>query len=223
MVGFCAFKGVISPLVCDLKSWLRMRILIVLLILISLHTQANELKVGDVILQPLRCYSCRLIEAQEKSSFSHMGLVVSTTNGVKIAEALGQVRIVALAEFLAKGDLTRAHKIMRPREVVAFDFITAIEPWLGAEFDRAFRWDNLGRDGREAFYCSEMVTKLLNKFLKHKIPTKPMDYSENFEAWNAYFGGNVPQGEPGISPGDYEHSKLFQWVGSFEGGVWNWQ
>ncbi|MFP5492228.1 MAG: YiiX/YebB-like N1pC/P60 family cysteine hydrolase [Bacteriovoracia bacterium] len=200
-----------------------MRILILLLALISLGSYASELQVGDVILQPLRCYSCGLIEAQEKSSFSHMGLVISTTSGVKIAEALGQVRIVTLAEFLAKGDSTRAHKIMRPREKVTFDFMTTIEPWLGAEFDRAFRWDNLGRDGREAFYCSEMVTKLLNKFLKNKMPTKPMDFSENFAAWSAYFNGDVPQGEPGISPGDYEHSKLFKWVASFQGGTWNWQ
>jgi DNA-directed RNA polymerase subunit N (RpoN/RPB10) len=179
--------------------------------------------VGDVILQPLRCYSCGLIEAQEKSTFAHMGLVVSISHGVKVAEALGVVRVVTLSEFLHKGDANRSHKIMRPRESVSFDLVKAIEPWLGAEFDRAFRWDNLGRDGREAFYCSELVTKLLNKFLKRQIPTKPMDFSQNFEAWNSYFAGSVPQGEPGVSPGDFEYSKLFIWVGSFKGGTWNWQ
>ncbi|MFP5458242.1 MAG: YiiX/YebB-like N1pC/P60 family cysteine hydrolase, partial [Bacteriovoracia bacterium] len=201
-----------------------MRFLVVLILMFSALNQAlaASLRAGDVILQPLRCYSCSLIEQQEGSDYAHMGLVVKGGNNPLIAESLGQVRVVSLAEFLAKGDPSRAHKILRPRERTTFRLLEAIAPWLGAEFDRAFRWDNLGRDGREAFYCSELVTKLLNQFLETPMRPKPMDYSENFAGWSAYFNGDVPQGEPGISPADYERSDLFKPLGTIKGNAWTW-
>lgn len=201
-----------------------MRFLAVL-VLLSIafgEVHASSLRAGDVILQPLRCYSCSLIEQQEGSDYAHMGLVVRGGASPLIAESLGQVRVVSLAEFLAKGDPSRTHKIRRSRERTTFRLLEAIVPWLGAEFDRAFRWDNLGRDGREAFYCSELVTKLLNQFLKTPMKTKPMDYSENFAGWSAYFNGDVPQGEPGISPADYERSELFTTIGTIKGNAWTW-
>lgn len=201
-----------------------MRFLVVLVLLyIGLtQAQASVPRAGDVILQPLRCYSCSLIEQQEESDYAHLGLVVRGGAAPLIAESLGEVRVVSLAEFLAKGDSSRTHRIRRPRERATFRLLEAIEPWLGAEFDRAFRWDNLGRDGREAFYCSELVTKLLNQFLKTPMKPKPMDYSENVAGWSAYFNGDVPQGEPGISPADYERSGLFKTIGSIKGNSWTW-
>lgn len=201
-----------------------MRFLAVL-VLLSIafgEAHASSLRAGDVILQPLRCYSCSLIEQQEGSDYAHMGLVVRGGASPLIAESLGEVRVVPLSEFLAKGDSSRTHLIRRPRERTTFRLLEAIVPWLGAEFDRAFRWDNLGRDGREAFYCSELVTKLLNQFLKTPMKTKPMDYSENFAGWSAYFNGDVPQGEPGISPADYERSELFTTIGTIKGNAWIW-
>lgn len=201
-----------------------MRILALLLTLISFAStaRASSLRAGDVILQPLRCYSCGLIEQQEGSDYAHMGLVVRGGSAPLVAESLGEVRVVPLAEFLAKGDSRRMHKIRRPRERADFRLLEAIRPWLGAEFDRAFRWDNLGRDGREAFYCSELVTKLLNQFLRTPLAPKPMDFSANLAGWSAYFNGDVPHGEPGVSPADYERSPLFDTIGTIKDGTWNW-
>jgi hypothetical protein len=133
------------------------------------------------------------------------------------------VKVVTLSEFLGKGDKSRPHKLIRSREQATFLLREAIEPIIGAEYDHDFRWDNLGHDGREALYCSELVTKLLNPFLENDIPTKLMDYTQNAEAWSRYFRGNVPQGLPGNSPGDFERSSLFFEVATYQDNQWNWK
>lgn len=188
------------------------------------HSWAFDFRSGDVILQPLKCYLCGLIEQHENSSFAHLGIVIEVApKEVWVAESLGKVKMIRLSEFLAKGDKTRPHKLIRPREQVRFALREALEPLIGADYDHDFRWDNLGRDGREALYCSELVTKLLNPFLQNDIPTKLMDYTQNAEAWSRYFRGNVPQGLPGNSPGDFERSPLFVEVATYQDNRWNWK
>jgi hypothetical protein len=199
-----------------------MRFLWALLGLLTIPAIAGPLRPGDVILQPMRCYLCRMIEIHEQSDFSHIGVVIEVGSETWVGESLGAVRMVKLAEFLAKGDLSRAHLILRPRETVTFALKDAIAPLLGAEYDHAFRWDNLGRDGREALYCSELVAKLLNLFLVQDLPTKLMDYTENRESWERYFRGNVPDGLPGNSPADFEKSSQLKRIGTYQDGVWNW-
>jgi len=198
--------------------------LISILLLLSFPALARDasLRVGDVLLQPLQCYLCGLIEAHENSPFAHMGVVVRTRPQILIAEALGEVRVVPLADFLAKGDATRALLARRPFEDVGDDLLELLRPWLGAAYDGAFRWDNLGADGREVFYCSELVTKLLNQRLRDPVPTKRMEYTLNRAVWERYFGGPAPDGLPGNSPGDFERSPLFRDLATYEGGAWNW-
>ena len=199
-----------------------MRFLLALLGLLTIPAIAATLRPGDVILQPMRCYLCRMIEIHEQSDFSHMGVVIEVGDETWVGESLGTVKMVKLAEFLAKGDQTRAHLIVRPREAVTFALKEAIAPLLGAEYDHDFRWDNLGRDGREALYCSELVAKLLNQFLLEDLPTKQMNYTENRDYWERYFRGNVPDGLPGNSPADFEKSSQLKRLGTYQDGVWNW-
>ena len=180
-------------------------------------------KVGDVILQPRRCYLCSLIEQHENSIYSHMSLVVKVDDEVWVADSLTQVRIQKLSEFMGQGDLSRPHKVLRLKEVLRGDLMTSVIPLLGADYDHEFRWDNLGRDGREALYCSEFVAKALNVHIDNKISTKIMNYDVNRELWERYFGGDTPDGLPGNSPGDFEKSPLFYQVGSFEAGQWIWK
>lgn len=183
-----------------------------------------EFRVGDVILQPRRCYVCSLIEAQEQSPFSHMSVVVKVeAQKVWVADSLTQVRVQSLESFLNEGDATRAHKVFRFKEKLIGRLWDSVEPLLGAEFDGAFLWDNLGRDGREALYCSEFVTKAINNHLKNKFPTKAMDYSVNRETWDQLFGGSAPHGLPGNSPADFEKSKLLRLVAIEEEGGWSWK
>lgn len=195
-----------------------------LFLLLFFGTQAKaQFEVGDVLLQPRRCYLCSLIEQHENSIYSHMSLVVKVDDEVWVADSLTQVRIQKLSEFMGQGDLSRPHKVLRLKEVLRGDLMTSVIPLLGAEYDREFRWDNLGRDGREALYCSEFVAKALNVHIDNKISTKIMNYDVNRELWERYFGGDTPDGLPGNSPGDFEKSPLFYQAGSFEAGRWIWK
>ncbi|MBY0517388.1 MAG: hypothetical protein K2P81_10790 [Bacteriovoracaceae bacterium] len=179
-------------------------------------------KVGDVVLQPLRCYLCSMIETHERSIYSHMALVVQTEPEVLVTESWGKVRVTSLSTFINKGDLTRPHLAIRLNEEPPKDLMEAILPLIGSDYDHDFRWDNLGSDGREALYCSELITKVLNPYLQNQIPTKIMDYTENHEAWSRYFQGHIPQGLPGNSPADFERSPLFRPVATLKEGLWIW-
>lgn len=190
--------------------------------LLTFQAAAHGLRPGDVILQPLRCYLCRMIELQERSDYSHMGVVVEAGAEVWVAESLGSVKVVKLADFLGKGDRTRAHLLLRPREAGPFLLKEAVTPMLGSDYDHDFRWDNLGRDGREALYCSELVAKLLNQFLLEDLPTKQMNYTENRDYWERYFRGHVPDGLPGNSPADFANSPQLERLGTYQDGAWNW-
>lgn len=186
-------------------------------------TQAQaQFSVGDVILQPRRCYLCSLIEQHENSIYSHMSLVVKVDTEIWVADSLTQVRIQKLSDFMSQSDLSRPHKVLRLKETMRGDLLATVMPLVGAEYDHNFRWDNLGRDGREALYCSEFVAKALNAHITNKISTKIMNYDLNRELWERYFGGNTPDGLPGNSPGDFEKSPLFYQVGTFEAGRWIW-
>ena len=194
-----------------------------LLIFLSTETLAS-FSVGDVILQPRLGYVCTLIEAQESSTFSHMALVVKISDErVYVADSLNQVRVQPLDSFLKEGDPSRSHKVYRFKEKLRGNLWSSVEPLLGSDYDDAFLWDNLGRDGREAFYCSEFVTKAINNHLRRKFPTKPMDYSTNREEWDRLFAGSTPHGLAGNSPADFEKSSLLEFVAIQKDGRWIWQ
>lgn len=198
------------------------QLLVALLALFPVLASAEALRIGDVLLQPKKCYLCRMIEEHESTSFSHMGVVIKGGQNPQIAEALGDVHVIPLDKFLQQGDLTRAVKVLRLKERAFLPLRDGIMTWLGAEYDRDFQWDNFDEQGRERVYCSEFITKLLNPYLKDQIPTKIMNYDLNREAWWRYFNGRVPDGLPGNSPADFEKSDLFETVGVFQGNKWIW-
>ena len=200
-----------------------MRFILFITLLLPGLSLASALRIGDILLQPKRCYICRMIEEHEGTTFSHMGIVIKGGRTPQIAEALGDVHLISVEKFLQQGDLTRPVKILRLKERAFLPLRDGIVTWLGAEYDTDFRWDNFDEQGRERVYCSEFITKLLNEYLTNKIPTKIMNYDLNREAWLRYFNGEVPDGMPGNSPADFEKSELFNTVGTYEGNQWIWR
>jgi hypothetical protein len=175
------------------------------------------LQTGDVLLQPLHCYLCDLIEAEEDSIYSHVGIVVfDQKDQILVAEAYGSmVRLVTLDQFLLKTQKSQSVLALRPKEVIQFseeeknNFSLKLiadyqQFWAEVPYDSAFSMDD------DKVYCSELVLKLLNPFLSVKIPTKKMHFDKNREHWLKYFSQHVPDGEQGISPADFERSNLFE-------------
>lgn len=197
------------------------KLLMALVLILPLKAFSLELKVGDVLLQPLNCWSCGLIEAQENSIYSHMGMVIETKPSVIVIEALGKVKTISLEEFnfrTEKGqklsvrrfrDQSHVYNLVARKNELQVLFQTQFQ---NLSYDHDFLWENFDQNG-EKLYCSEMVAKLLNSFLGINLPTKIMKYDQNRELWIRYFRGNPPDGRRGNAPADFERSDLFYEVG----------
>ena len=180
------------------------------------------MKVGDVLLQPLKCWACSLIEAEEETIYSHIGVVITTAPEILVAEAFGTVKQVSLAEFDQKTEPGQKMMVLRFRsselsqdiQNAAEDFSRIFrEDFEGAKYDHDFRWNNFDETGREKFYCSELVAKLFQALVRIETPIKRMHFVTNRESWMTYFKGNIPDNEWGNSPGDFHRSELFYEVG----------
>ncbi len=191
------------------------------------YVHAFELRTGDIILQPLSCHACWLIEQEEGGPYSHMGVVMNIEGTSYVAEALHGVELTPLADFIKRPTQKRLHLVIRHLELeyladfypssfldlesnLIFDFS---QNYFGMPYDHEFLWDNQDEYGRQKFYCSEMITKLMNPYLVNKVLTKKMHFHYNRDYWFQYFHGNIPDGLPGNSPMDYYNSGYFKAVG----------
>ena len=196
------------------------------LIAVSLNSAvqaSTPLKTGDVLLLPVQCHLCQMIEAEEHTPYAHAGVVLIENQQPQILEAWDRVSKTPLANFLRRRKKNSHALLLRPitsqgAEVrIKHEALSALydSEFKGHSYDRDFLWDN--RDARgETLYCSELVAKLLNPFLPRPIPTKPMHYDQYREQWIQYFHGAPPTGKPGLSPGDFERSPLFKKKTYFE-------
>lgn len=196
-----------------------MAILFSLLLLpFSLWAQNFELKVGDILLQPLHCWSCGLIEAEENTKYAHSGLVVST-GPLLIAESISVVHAIPFELFNARTKKGEKLKVLRlkdqrlQRKLKSGFYQRFVSDFRGLKFDPSYLWDNVDEDGRELLYCSEFISKLLESHLGIAMPIKRMQFTHNRNYWFEYFNGSIPDGEWGNSPADFERSPLFYTLG----------
>jgi hypothetical protein len=198
------------------------RFFLALILLLPLQAIALELKVGDILLQPLNCWSCRLIEEQENTIYSHMGMIIETSPELKVVEALGSVRTINLKEFSVRTEKGQRLSVRRFQNDQAVAYLQNNQKelvkifqdeFLGMKYDHDFLWNNVDENGVEKLYCSEMVSKLLHRFMQVDLPIKKMKFDKNREYWIQYFHGNPPDGMWGNAPADFEKSSLFYEVG----------
>ena len=180
----------------------------------------HDLKNGDVILQSQACFVCQLIEEEENSPYSHIGVIVTPERGEPmVLESWGYVTNTPLSEFLARRKRNTQSLILRAQNQFklgntnSHEFMNRfVNYFAGKTYDPEFLWNNFDHNG-ERLYCSEFVAKFMNPFLGNKILPKAMHYERNRSAWMHYFRGNPPDGKPGLSPGDFERSPLFHKIG----------
>ena len=180
----------------------------------------HDLRNGDVILQSQACFVCQLIEEEENSPYSHIGVIVTPEFGEPmVLESWGYVTNTPLSEFLARRKRNTRSLILRSQSHLRLASVNAYElmdrfgnSFAGKIYDPAFLWNNRDENG-ELLYCSEFVAKFINPFLGNKLLPKAMHYERNRSAWMHYFNGNPPDGKQGLSPGDFERSPLFNRIG----------
>jgi len=198
-------------------------LLLLSLFLFGATAYSIELKTGDILLQPLNCRLCDLIEAEEQTIYSHIGLVVMVDNTPYVLEAFfGSVKMVTYAEFNKKTQRLQKLRVLRFADEPRARFLAAKTAEIvkvfkakyeGLYYDSDFRWDNYDDKGREKLYCSELMVKLLNDFIVWDYPIKRMHFSRRPDDWDKHFKNNTPRDEWGNSPGDFERSAEFNHLG----------
>lgn len=184
---------------------------IVLTLLISFQAWAIELKVGDILLQPLHCYSCNLIEAETQSEFSHIGIVIKIEKKIiYVAEAFGKVKMIPFDEFHKKTQKGLKLKVMRPYDVTDNLLETYLNYFDGLPYDSKFLWDD------DKIYCSELLQKLFVKVGMLTPKERPMTFTHNRELWFKFFRGEIPDGKLGISPVDFDDDTFYKYIGDIQ-------
>jgi hypothetical protein len=188
--------------------------------ILSFHLSgfALELRTGDILLQPLSCWTCSLIEAQERSIYSHVGIVVATGPQVLVAESYSpHVEIKTFTDFSSKTERGQSIRVIRAKADISRYPLRELveEKYLNLSYDAQFRINNFDQRG-EKIYCSELVYKMFEHFNIVQPQLKIMDFDINPDYWDRFFGFNTPRGELGISPADYERSDFFYTVGDVQ-------
>jgi hypothetical protein len=200
-----------------------MRVLFIFLVFSLLNNSGfalsyRDLSTGDTLLQSLPCSLCTLIEAEENSRYSHVGIIGLQDSSPQVFQAFGRVHRISLTYFLKQTRPGSRVRVLRPmlntrnRLDLNERFTRDFE---GLSYDASFLWENRDEKG-EKIYCSELVVKLLNPLLARPIPTKPMHFNADREAWIRHFKGHPPDGEPGVSPEDLIRSGSFIDLGELE-------
>lgn len=187
--------------------------ILILIFLFSYVLKGTELKTGDVLLQPLSCYSCRLITDQEDSKYSHVALYLKINEQAFVIEAYGKVKLTPLKEFVQRNAKGQKIKVLRAIEK-RMNSKLVLEASLkleGLSYDSQFLLNNFDGKG-EKLYCSELIYKIYSQF-GYPIKLKKMSFDKNREGWIRFFRGNPPDGELGISPEDFNKSSLFKTIG----------
>lgn len=188
---------------------------ILVIFLISINCFANYLVSGDVLLQPLDCWSCNLIEQQEESEYSHIGIYLNLDGKDMVLEAYGSVKLVSLKEFLSKTQDGLRVKVIRAYDYKKLNknFQALALSYVGHSYDSKFLWNNKDENMKEKMYCSELLYKILKPFITfYDLRPKVMHFDINPLLWDRFFRNNTPRGKIGISPEDFNKSTDFTFI-----------
>ena len=110
--------------------------------------ECDKWQEGMVILHESKSQQSPLIKAVTASRWTHCGIVVRTSEGLKVLEASKMVRLVPIEEFCKRGK-GGDYIVCLPRKRHSKPISYKI--YLGQPYDLSFKFDN----GK--MYCSELV------------------------------------------------------------------
>jgi hypothetical protein len=162
-----------------------------------------EPREGDVVFQSLRGSPLKeLIEGATESKFSHCGMVVRRDGRWMVIEAVGPVREIALADWIAHG-VKRDFAAFRldPRYDARIPAIIAeARKFLGRPYDFRYRFDD------EKIYCSELVFKAFQNVTGELLGRVRKVRELKWEPYEQFIeeleGGPVPLDRELITPRD---------------------
>jgi hypothetical protein len=175
-------------------------------------------RTGDIVFQTSESQQSRAIQAATHSPFSHMGLVLYREGRPYVLEAVAQVRLTPLTEWVRRGRDGR-YVVKRLKDGGYLAGQTSVERleraalrFRGRPYDAYFEWSD------ERIYCSELVWKAFQRGLGLRIgepaALSTFDLSSEVvqQKLRERFGDRVPLQEPVISPAAIFNSPLLKSV-----------
>lgn len=182
------------------------------MILISC-TQDFKLQEGDLLFQDLDssplCEAIELVTPGYKgANFSHIGLVVSNNNTLKVLEAIPpKVMLTSIDDFLNRSfDINGNPKVIVGRLKSKFkksipDAVAYSKSKLDIQYDEVFLINN------NSYYCSELIFEAFKKDSIFQL--QPMTFlhpntKDTLQVWKDYYSDlevEIPQNKEGINPG----------------------
>ena len=187
-------------------------------------TKNFKLQEGDLLFQDLDssplCNAIELVTpGYNGSNFSHIGLVVSVNDTLKVLEAIPpKVMTTNLDDFINRSfDKNGNPKVIVGRLKKEFtnsisNAVSYSKSKLDITYDEVFLINN------ETYYCSELIYEA---FLNDSIfELKPMTFlhpetKDTLKVWKEYYSDlntNIPEGNPGINPGIMSLSNKIEMV-----------
>jgi hypothetical protein len=187
-----------------------------------------ELKEGDFLFQDLDCGPmCTAIEEVTQgidgARLSHVGLVVSNNDTLKVAEAItAGVVLTPLHKFINRShDSDGNPKILVGRLTPKYQHLTPaaiqnLNNYYNSPYNDSFLM------GNNRYYCSQLlyiIYKAANKgqevFTLNPMTFKQTGKESFYPVWIDHFnklGIAIPEGEPGINPGGMSTSPYIEIV-----------
>ena len=185
---------------------------ILLIILVSCSSKF-ELKEGDLLFQDLDssplCDAIELVTpGYNEADFSHIGLVVSVNDTLKVLEAIPpKVMLTNLDDFLNRS----FDKDGNPKVIVGRlkdKYLHSIEEAVSYSKSKLnIKYDEVFLINNNSYYCSELIYEA---FLDDSIfELKPMTFlhpktKDTLKVWKDYYKEievEIPQNKMGINPG----------------------
>jgi uncharacterized protein YycO len=128
--------------------WFLFVIMALMAISCNNDVDVNALQEGDIVFIESQSSQSPYIKAGTMSKWTHCGVIVNTSEGMKVLEASKTVRLTPVVKFIggAKND---NWCIKRPRQKLTKPI--NYHKYLGQPYDLEFKFDN----GK--MYCSELV------------------------------------------------------------------
>jgi hypothetical protein len=175
------------------------------------------MKTGDLIFSCIGALDDPILavtQGYRGARVNHVGVYVENAQGQFVLEAFPpEVRVTNLEIYQRRSQLTAEGPIRIMLGRVRTEFRHLIPPAIDFGIRRRNTpYDKLYQTDERSLYCSELIVDMFKTANGGAafFPEKPMSFrdlntGEVLRAWvdyYAYFGMEVPEGEPGSNPGD---------------------
>ena len=178
----------------------------------------TALKPGDVLFQDLASRQGAAVKLATGSDYTHCGILFEQGGKQVVMEAVGPVRMIPLAEWIAQGvdgayivkRLDTLYGYLTPKAVAQMKAVGSA--YLGRPYDAAFNWSD------DELYCSELVWKVYYEGFGlplcelRQLGSYDFSHPEVAAQARERYGDSIPLDEPVVAPSDLFDSERLRLV-----------